>query len=143
MKKVVLFALLLAAVAASSAHAQEMFKPRTDRAYFCDYTNPTMNEVTPDGISRFVLSGTTLLRGVENFLATYGLDQRKVTFAKPMNRYLPDPITGELVLVWTRWEFTINPSGPQCTSARVSDGGDKISFFNCSDGHSRVCTIDF
>jgi hypothetical protein len=71
------------------------------------------------------------------------VDQRKVTFAKPVNRYLPDPFTGEPVLVWTRWELTINPVGPQCTSALVTAGGDRISFQSCSNGHSRVCTIAF
>lgn len=147
MKKIVLSALLLAVIA-TSAHAYEMW-PRTDRSYFCTYTNPTMNEVTPDGASRFVLSqiwladGSYLLRGVENFLANHGVDQRKVTFAKPQNRYFPDPITGQPVLVWTRWEFTINPSGPQCTSATVYEGGNRISFQNCSDGHSRTCKIAF
>jgi hypothetical protein len=145
MKKIVLSALLLA-LAATSAHAAEMW-PRTDRAYFCNYTNPTMNEVTPDGISRFVLSqiwladGSYLLRGVENFLANHGVDQRKVTFAKPFNRYLPDPFTGQPVLVSTRWEFTVNPGGPQCTAATVFAGGNSISFQNCSDGHSRTCKI--
>jgi len=149
MKKVLLSALLLAVVA-TSAHAAEIW-PRTDRAYFCNYTNPTMHEVTPDGLSRFVLSqiwladGSYLLRGVENFLINYGgsqrVDQRKVTFAKPYTRYLPDPLTGQPVPVWTRWEFTINPGGPQCTSATVFGGGNSISFQNCSDGHSRTCQI--
>ena len=43
MKRVVLFALLFAAVAAT-AHAQAM-APLENRNYVCDYTNPTMGEV--------------------------------------------------------------------------------------------------
>lgn len=142
MKKIALFALLFAA-AATAASAQTMFKPLSGVTYFCDYVNPTMDEVTPDGASRFDLTGDTLLRGIETFLANHGVDQRKVTFAKPANRFVIDPVTHDAVLVWTRWEFTINPGGPQCTSTLVSEGGQRISFQNCSDGHSRVCTTYF
>lgn len=144
MKKIVLSALLLASIAgtaATTAQAQTM-RPRTDKTYLCDYTNPTMNEISPDGPSRFTLSGDLLLRGVETFAAHHGVDQRKVTFAKPKDILGPEP-DGTLVIVGTRWEFTINPYGPQCTFAFVREGGDKINFSNCSDGHSRVCTTYF
>jgi len=143
LKKTVLSALLLA-VAATVAGAQTL-PPRTDKAYFCNYTNPTMGESTPYGASRFALTGTpTLLRGIETFLVNYGtgIDQRKVTFAKPhdLTYQLPG---GGTALFGTRWEFTINPSGPQCTSALVQEGGNRITFSQCSDGHSRVCTTYF
>jgi len=42
--------------------------------------------------------------------------------------------------VGTRWQFTFNPSGPQCT-VEIYDDGDSLFFSNCSDGHSRNCGI--
>lgn len=141
MKKIVLSALLLAVIAATTAHAQTM-RPRTDKTYLCDYTNPTMNESTPYGPSRFALSGDLLMRGIETFLANHGIDQRKVTFAKPKDFFFTRP-DGSLEVVGTRWELTINPSGPQCALTFVSEGGNRITFSSCSDGHSRVCTTYF
>lgn len=141
MKKIVLSALLLALAGTATAQAQTM-RPRTDKTYLCDYANPTMNEISPDGPSRFSLSGDLLLRGIETFAAHHGVDQRKVTFAKPRDVVRTEP-DGSLVIVGTRWEFTINPSGPQCTFAFVREGGDRIDFASCSDGHSRVCTTYF
>lgn len=140
MKKVVLFALLLAAVAAS-VHAQAM-APLANRNYVCDYTNPTMGEVDY-GISSFrfiYLNTPTDKRGIEDFDATWGKDNRKVTFAKPVDRYKPD-IYGNWVLFATDWEFTVNPSGPQCKFTRVTNWGGRISFQQCSDGHSRICWL--
>ncbi|HEX9941266.1 MAG TPA: hypothetical protein VGG03_04560 [Thermoanaerobaculia bacterium] len=133
MKKVVLFALLFAAVAAS---AYAVTPPLENRLYKCDYTNPTMGEVDP-GFSRFdfiYLDTPTDKRGIEYFDATWGQDNRKVTFAKPVdgNSFLYGP--------FTTWEFTINPYGPQCKRAAVLFGGHRIDFSDCSDGHSRICT---
>jgi hypothetical protein len=142
MKRIVLFALLFAAVAAS-AHSQAMAPKESPRYYRCDYTNPTMGEVD-NGVSRFSFiyqNLPDLKRGIEYFDATWGQDNRKVTFAKPADRYRFNIHTGEYELWATDWEFTINPSGPQCTRARVTNWGDRISFSNCSDGHSRVCLL--
>jgi len=138
MKKVVLFALLIAAASAVSAHAQ--YLPPVAGIYFnCTYTNTHLHEVdgSDGGFSRFDISPVRpdYYQGTETFLATYGVDQRKVTFAKPVNFY---DLYGNLVR--TQWEFTINPSGPQCKNTVVRNGGYTISFQNCTDGSSRVCS---
>src|SRR6185369_1096325 len=116
MKKVVLFA-LLAVAAAASAHAQ--YLPPAPSTYFnCTYTNTHLHVVSGSdgGFSRFDISAVRpdYYQGTEVFLATYGVDQRKVTFAKPVNSY---DLYGNLVR--TQWEFTINPSGPQCKNTVV------------------------
>lgn len=133
MKKMVLFALLFATVAAS---AQAAVNPMCGVAYHCFYTNypaPIVN----GGISIFdqCVWGSTFVRGIEEFQTPYGWDNRKFTFAKPVNGYDANgaPITD--------WEFTINPYGPQCRKARVSVSGYRINFNDCSDGHSRVCLV--
>ncbi|HEY3571425.1 MAG TPA: hypothetical protein VGP73_26095 [Thermoanaerobaculia bacterium] len=137
MKKVVLFA-LLAVVAAASAQAQYL-PPAPSTYFYCTYTNTQLHEVNgaDGGFSRFDISAVRpdYYQGTETFLATYGVDQRKVTFAKPVNFY---NIYGELVR--TQWEFTINPYGPQCKNTVVRNGGYSISFQNCTDGSSRVCS---
>ena len=142
MKKVVLFALLLAATSALSAHAQYM-APLAGTYYDCTYTNTNLHELSgvDGGFSRFDISGATnYLQGSEVFLATYGPDRRKVTFAKPVNLFITNP-RGEQIWRGTKWEFTINPSGPQCKSTIVRDWGHSISFQDCTDGSSRFCTI--
>ena len=135
MKKVVLFALLLAA-AVASVHAQSM-PPLENRYYYCDYTNPTGGEQDP-GLSRFrfvYLNTPTDKRGIEDFQATWGWDNRKIVFAKPLD--IVSPLYG----YGTRWEFTINPSGPQCKNTSVFYGGALILFKSCSDGHTRTCWV--
>lgn len=147
MKKVVLSALLLAATSALSAHAQYMAPlTGTNHYYSCTYTNTHLHEVNgaDGGFSRFDIAPTTTandyLQGSEVFLATYGPDRRKVTFAKPFNIIVTNP-KGEEVWRGTRWEFTINPYGPQCKNTVVRDWGNSISFNDCTDGSSRYCTL--
>jgi hypothetical protein len=131
MKKLFLFALLFAA-AALSANAQAM-APIPNHSYYCDYTNPSMGEI--DGLSSFsfIYSNTaTLKQGIEYYQVTGRTENRKVTFAKPANHLYQGQV------IWTDWEFTINPGGPQC-NARVTDYGWEINFTNCTDGSSRYC----
>jgi hypothetical protein len=140
MKKLFVFALLFAAVAGA---AQAYVEPTPNQDYYCDYVNPPAPSADP-GLSFFTItrsldpSGLPIWRGTEYFDATWGgTDNRKVTFAKPANMYFPD-----LNKVGTRWEFTINPSGPQCKSTDIVNdgyGGQDIYFRNCTDGHTRVC----
>lgn len=134
MKKVVLFALLFAAVVTASAQAAHV-EPLQNTLYKCWYTNPPMQELN-GGFSRFVwvyMNTTEQKRGIEYFDTTWGLDNRKVTFAKPVDGGPPyNPIT--------TWEFTINPSGPQCKQTIVRFSGSRIDFNDCTDGSSRVCT---
>ena len=140
MKNVVLFALLVAAVSAVSAHATNL-EPSPTYVYNCDYTNPTMHEKDP-GTSTFSISHTSVgLQGIEYFQALFNggviTDNRKVTFAKPVNHIHREYPGGPIEILWTDWEFTVNPSGPQC-NARVFDDGS-ISFTACTDGSSRNC----
>jgi len=139
MKKIVLFALLFA-VAAVAVQAQTL-APIPNRYYYCGYTNPTMHEKNP-GFSIFAISGTSYIQGIEYFQALLNgreyWENRKVTWAKPFDMWIINA-RGEEVLRGTRWEFTINPSGPQCTNTIVRPDGS-IYFGSCSDGHSRTCT---
>jgi hypothetical protein len=139
MKKIVLFALLFA-VAAVAAQAQTL-APIPNRYYYCGYANPTMHEKN-FGFSTFAISGTSYIQGIEYFQAVLNgreyWDNRKVTWAKPFDMWIINA-HGEEVLRGTRWEFTINPSGPQCTNTIVRPDGS-LYFGNCSDGHSRSCT---
>jgi hypothetical protein len=136
MKKIVLFALLVAV--AASAHAVGV---KANQDYECNYHNysgPAVGGM--DGYSRFSFDTNvfTLQRGIEYFWAhssRFGdyQENQKVTFSNPVQ------IRESGMIVGTRWQFTVNPSGPQCT-AEVYDGGDTLYFFNCSDGHSRYCS---
>jgi hypothetical protein len=136
MKRIALFSLLLAAVAATSAHAAHV-APLQNRVYECWYTHPTMGETNPSASTfKFIYMNTSeSKRGIEDFTATWGQDNRKFTFAKPVDGYHP-----YFQIPMTTWEFTINPSGPQCRKTEVVFGGYRIDFKDCSDGHSRVCT---
>jgi len=134
MKKVVLFALLAAATAAVSASAQTLtpIAPLPNHLYYCAYTNPSMGEQNGTSSFSFIYTNTTTLkRGIEYYQVPGRTENRKVTFAKPMNH------SYQGVVIWTDWEFTINPSGPQC-DARVSNWA--IDFTNCTDGSSRYCS---
>ena len=140
MKKVVLFALLFAAVA-GAASAQTYMQPKFNVYYKCHYTNYT-GPATQDGFSIFVnqsggLSG--VLWATERFQVPYlsGWDNGRVAFAKPVNRYFIDPWTGERILVWTTVEFT-GPDG-QCKATRISEDGDRMDFGNCTTGYTRTC----
>jgi hypothetical protein len=109
-----------------AAAAQTWQKPIPNHLYDCEYQTPA-----GVGTSQFVLTPVRpdFLRGTELFTLNGVADQRKVAFAKPVNR--PDGST--------QWEFTINPVGPQCTNARVYFSGWYLSFDGCSDGHTRIC----
>jgi hypothetical protein len=132
MKRIALFALLL--VAAAAAQAATYNTPTWGADYSCSYTNPPYPSV--NGLSTFVLTSTQqddqmrpIHRSIEYYDASYGLENRKVTFAKPVNMY------GTL---FTRWEYTIL-NGPQCKNTDVYGWGSTIYFNNCTDGHTRQC----
>jgi hypothetical protein len=154
MKKAVLCALLLAAIAVSASaetyvgnNGVSYSGPNRGALYSCDYTNYSGSAVTPDGLSYWTLtvfqdaSGKPMPRGIEYFLATLPGGQQywenyKATWAKPVNKI--DPLTQT---TYTQWEYTFNPSGPQCTKANVFFGGYKLTFGSCDDGHSRTCWL--
>lgn len=134
MKKSVLFALLFSVVAAASARAAHV-EPLQNQLYQCYYSNQTMGESDP-GFSRFTwnyMNTADQKRGIEVFDVSWGTDNRKVTFAKPVD-YPVSPYGP-----YTVWEFTISPYGPQCKRAAAKYNGLQIELSECSDGHSRVC----
>jgi hypothetical protein len=142
MKKAVLL-VLLAVFVAGAAHAYH--EPTPNVYYYCDYTGTPPSQAEDPGLSLFDIarsfdpSGKPIWRGIEYFDATWApnaWDNRKVTFAKPVNMWFPGKGNG------TRWEFTINPGGPQCIYTDVINngfGGQTIYFAGCSDGHTRIC----
>lgn len=139
MKKSVLFALLVVLTAGAGV-AQTYHHPTANVDYSCDYTGTPPNSAAAWGLSLFSISlstdasGKPIWRGIEYYDATYGGDNRKVTFAKP------SPKTWYPGWGWgTRWEFTINPYGPQCKYTDVINNGALIFFAGCTDGHSRTC----
>ena len=142
MKKAVLFALLIA-VTAGAAQAYPFHEPIPNVDYSCDYTGTPPNSAARWGLSLFAINRSTdpggvlpWWRGIEYYDATYGTDNRKVTFAKPVNMWFTGKGYG------TRWEFTINPYGPQCKYTDIINeayGGQTIYFAGCTDGHTRIC----
>ncbi len=151
MKKIVLSALLLAAVAMSAS--AESYRgnngvtysgPTRNAPYQCFYTN--YNGVAMDeGISYWTLFtyqdglGRPMPRGTEHFqVSEEDWDGYKATWAAPAN--FPDPATSG-TLNYTRWEYTFNPYGPQCKSATVHFNAFKLVFSQCGDGHSRTCWL--
>src|SRR5689334_10584928 len=152
MKKAVLCALLLAAAAVSASaevyvgnNGVSYNGPNRGQYYNCTYTNYSGTAVNP-GYSYWTLtvfqdaSGKPMPRGTEYFLANIGGGQQwdgyKATWAKPVNKI--DPLT---YTTFTEWEYTFNPAGPQCTKAGVYFNAFKLTFSNCSDGHSRTCWL--
>jgi hypothetical protein len=144
MKRTALLALLLAVASVNAAFAYGPFHTPTWYAdYTCSYTNPPYPSV--NGLSTFVpsstqydASGNPIFRDIEYYDASYNgttvvTENRKITFAKPVNTTVGSTI------LYTTWEFTINPSGPQCKRAVVSGWGAAIDFSNCTDGHTRHC----
>ena len=134
MKRIALFALLLAAAAVSAQAAH--VAPLQSTTYKCWYTNPPLGSANP-GFSSFsfiYMNTTEQKRGIEYYDATWGPDNRKMTFAKPVDK------TSFYVGPYTTWEFTFNPSGPQCKQTDVLFGGNRIDFLDCTDGHQRTCT---
>ena len=136
-KKIALSALLLAVACVTAASAANFHTPTWNADYTCTYTNPPYPSV--DGLSTWVLQSTQyvnndpIYRTIEYYDASYGTENRKATFAKPVNTYY-----GTTVL-FTTWEFTINPYGPQCKKTDVYGWGKTIYFNNCTDGHTRRC----
>ncbi len=147
LKRITVFALLLAALA-GSAHALDW--PTCEIYYRCHYTNYT-GPAVQDGLSYFTScqpqgTGTSaLLRAIEDFQSRFNgqviWDNRRVTFAKPAGVFdsNPTPPPGR-ILVGTQWEFTVNPNGLQCTDTVVYKEDGTIDFTNCSDGSTRTCT---
>jgi len=150
MKKVVLSALLLAAVAMSASaeiyvgnNGVSYNGPNRGQLYNCTYTNYSGSAINP-GYSYWTLtvfqdaSGKPMPRGTEYFQAPTqsGWDGYKATWAKPVNKI--DPLT---YTTFTEWEYTFNPYGPQCLKAGVFFNAFKLTFSQCSDGHSRVCWL--
>ncbi len=142
MKKVVLFALL---VAVTAGIAEARVNPLCNVNYRCYYSNSPIPVPNPS-FSTFgsCANYTYLIRGIEQFQRYYQgnviLDNRKFTFGNdpndPTRQDYIDPTYG----TWaTDWEFTINPEGPQCKRATVTLYGQVIRFKECSDGHSRTC----
>jgi hypothetical protein len=139
MKKIALSALLLAVACAAAASAATFHTPTWNADYTCTYTNPPYPSV--NGLSTWVQTSTQLdgagnpiYRTIEYFDASYGTENRKATFAKPVNVY-----SSYGTLLYTTWEFTINPSGPQCKKTDVYGWGQTLYFNNCTDGHTRRC----
>lgn len=149
MKKIVLFALLLAAAVSASAETfggtgAPHYGPDRGRLYTCDYTNYSGSAVD-GGRSWWELDvfygadGRPMLRGTEHFEATdrYGKpfwEGYKATWAAPRTFY--SSFYGDV----TTWEYTFNPYGPQCKRVDVLFYGFKLIFGQCGDGHSRTCT---
>lgn len=136
MKKAVVFALLFGTAAVA---AEARVYPKCNTYYRCTYTNYP-DPIRNPGFSIFtdcVGANTDFIRGIEKYEVPYltGWDNKKFTFAKPVDSY--DPYS---YLPMTTWEFTHNPYGPQCKRTEVMFNGQRIDFENCTDGHSRVCT---
>lgn len=133
MKKLFAFGLLFATTALA-AHA--VYLTPLPYRYQCDY-NFSIQGATDPGYSYFTVSGApNLLRGIEDYTASTstGWDNRKIAFAKPVNG-------SSGYLSGTFYEFTINPSGPQCKETFVTNGGYTIYFDDCTDGHRRTCWV--
>lgn len=149
MRRVLLLALAGLALAQAAAADHGHMAPIDGATYRCTY-NPVLGNSKNPGESVFdinpAISTTELLRGIEYYQAlwpngTVFIDNRKFTFAKPVDRYRQRPQDPEPVHFATDWELTINPGGPQCTFTRVLDEGLTIRFRSCSDGHSRDCSL--
>ena len=142
MKKIVLAVLLFTAL--TGAAQAVTFGPKPGVPYICNYWNYSGLAVN-GGKSVFNVPGTgTFRQGIENYDAFhprfgYYTENQKVTFSNPAPIRERDPDTGLLVVVGTRWQFTVNPAGPQCT-VEVRDSSDSLYFFSCTDGHSRDCS---
>ena len=153
MKKIVLSALLLAATALSASATmypgtgpsagQTFSGPNEGQYYRCEYANYSGTAKNPgysywDFNIFYSSDGKPMLRGTEHFTANVpgGWDGYKSTWASPDNKI--DPLT---YTTFTEWEYTFNPYGPQCKKAGVYFNAFKLSFSQCSDGHSRVCWL--
>lgn len=123
-KKSLLLTLTLAA-AALSAEARTL--PVPDQAHVCYYYQN--GYYIGQGISKFDVSGNLdLQRGIEYWTLNNQTDNRRVTFAKPV-----DKTDGS-----TSWEFTANYDH-QCKNAQAY--GYAIFFRQCSNGQERDCWL--
>lgn len=154
MKKVVLFALLLAAAVSASAEVYPgnngLLYGGPDRGanhkYRCHYANYSGSAIDgglsywdlpivyQDSLGRPMPRGSERFEALDRFGNTYW-ESYKATWAKPEKRFDAHGIS------FTRWEFTFNPYGPQCTKTDVYFNGYRILFNDCSDGHSRTCSL--
>lgn len=148
MKKTVLFALALCALAATATTASaQAHRPLFDRNYLCDYSSSWTNEKDP-GKSKFVsqiyIANPPIIYGIEIFeTANGGEDNRRIAFAKWRDVLSVCPPHDPGCVrepLFTRYEFTI-ANGVQCTTTRVFDYGAEIQFLNCSNGKTRTCRV--
>lgn len=158
MKRIVLSALLLAAVAMSASatwypgtgpSAGLSFSgPNEGQWYSCTYQNYSGSAITDPGHSYWTFDifyssdGKPMLRGTEHFLARNRYNQDflegyKATWAAPVNKLDPASYS-----TYTQWEYTFNPYGPQCKKAGVYFNAFKLTFSECGDGHSRTCWLE-
>lgn len=135
MKKIVLFALLLATVTAASAHA--INEPRWGYRYTCYFDNYSGPAEDPGTTIWTVRTRTgqgpsTIVWSYETFDVSYGTgtDTYKAAWAKPA-----DQSNGTTV-----WEHTLN-GGAQCKRTVVYPYGNYIFFEQCTDGHTRTCLL--
>ncbi len=137
MRKIALFVLLPLAFLANAAAAQT-HSPSFDIQYICTYPQGAWdNEANPGWLTFTGLHqvGETLY-GIEVYQATIpqGQDNRRIAFAKPVDAQ-PNPRGN---IGFTTWEFTRDTV--QCKNTVVRDYGRRITFNNCTNGKTRVCT---
>jgi len=146
MKKVVLFALLAAAAVSASAESfagpgGPFYGPDRGAIYQCHYSNYS-GSAKDDGFSWWELTvftaadGRPMLRGTEHFDA---VDRYGNVFPEGYKATWSAPRDVSHTYGLTTWDYTFNPYGPQCKSARVAYFGYQLTFSQCSDGHSRTC----
>lgn len=132
MKKTVLLALMLATFAVA-AHA--VTQPIWGRTYACLYDSGYPGPAANPGLSTWTIRSAvspTLIYTYETFTLPGGsTDTYKAAWAWK----------ADLPYGASKWEFTFNPSGPQCQTTTVYAGGGSINFADCTDGHSRYCYI--
>jgi hypothetical protein len=128
------FALLLVPAMASAVTYNT---PTWGAVYSCDYTVAPYPRI--DGISVFALQSTQtdalgrpIHRSIEYFDATYGTENYKATWAKPVNKTTVHGVP------YTNWELSFL-NGAQCTKADVYFSGLTLVLDGCSDGTYRVC----
>lgn len=147
MKKIALFALLAAAAVSASAATFEgpggpFYGPNPGAIYTCDYANYS-GSAKDGGLSWWELTtytaadGRPMLRGTEHFQA---YDRFRQVFWEGYKATWAAPVTNSHSYGTTTWEYTFNPYGPQCKSARVEFFGYRLIFSQCGDGHTRTCT---
>jgi len=137
MKKLSLFALLLLAFVATAANAQT-HEPSFGVLYTCTYPQGAWEDESNPGwliFNNFNQVGQTIY-GVELYQATIpqGHDNRAIAFAKPVDGP-PNPHGN---ITFTTWEFTRDTI--QCKNTVVRNYGRSITYNNCTNGKTRICT---